>query len=81
MEILVGCGVGPPTEKILRHYWDHLSMVARAGHYYETPFKGHQGVTQGSPLSPIIFNIVVYVVIHHCITLVTGEDARLDGFG
>ena len=31
MEILVGYGVGPRTERILRQYWDHLSMVARAG--------------------------------------------------
>ena len=31
MEILMGYGVGPRTERILRQYWDHLSMVARAG--------------------------------------------------
>ena len=38
-------------------------MVARAGSYYEKGFKGEQGVTQGDPLSPTIFNVVVDAVI------------------
>ena len=33
MEILVGYGVSPRMDRILQHYWGHLSMVARAGHY------------------------------------------------
>ena len=27
MDILVGFGIGPRTERILRYYWDNLSMV------------------------------------------------------
>ena len=41
MYILVGYGVGSQMERILRHYWDHLSMVARTGSYYRTLLKGH----------------------------------------
>ena len=63
MEIIVRYGVFPRTERILRHYWDYLSKMARAGRYYGTPFMGHQGVTQGGPLSPTIFNMMVAAVI------------------
>ena len=40
-------------------------MAARAGGYYRTAFKGARGVTQGDPLSPTIFNVVVDVVVRH----------------
>ena len=40
-------------------------MVARAGGYYGTAFKGERGVTQGGPLSPTIFNVVVDAVVRH----------------
>ena len=39
------------------------------GGYYITCFKGARGVTQGNPLSPTIFNVVVDVVVRHCVTL------------
>ena len=55
-------------------------MVSRAGYYYGISFKRHQGVTQGDPLSPTIFNMVVDVLIHHWVTLVAGEEAGPDGF-
>ena len=42
-------------------------MVARAGGYYGTAFKGERGVTQGNPLSPTIFNMVVDAVVCHCV--------------
>ena len=41
MDILVGYEFGLRMERILRHYWGHLSMVDRAGRYYRTLFKGH----------------------------------------
>ena len=72
MEIIVGYGVGPQTERILHYYWDHISMVARVGNYYGTLFKGHRWVTQGDPLSPTIFNIVVDEVIRHWIKFMVG---------
>ena len=65
MEILVGYGVGPRIERIIRHYWDHLSMMARAERYYRTLFKSNQGVTQGGTLSPTIFKMVADAVIFH----------------
>ena len=35
------------------------------GGYYGSAFKGEHGVTQGDPLSPTIFNLVVDVVVLH----------------
>ena len=81
MDILVGYGVGPRMESILWHYWDHLSMVARAGRYYVTPFKGRLGVTHGYPIYPTIFNMVVCLVIRHWFLMVAKEDTGPGGFG
>ena len=53
-------------------------MVARAGGYYGTGFKGARGVTQGDPLSPTIFNVVVDSVVRHWVTLAV-EDAEKRG--
>ena len=44
-------------------------MVARAGGYYREAFKGARGVTQGNPLSPTIFNVVVDAVVRHLVTM------------
>ena len=40
-------------------------MAARAGGYYRSAFKGARGLTQGDPLSPTIFNVVVDTVFRH----------------
>ena len=40
-------------------------MVVRAGGYNGTAFGGERGVTQGDPLSPTIFNVVVDAVVRH----------------
>ena len=56
-------------------------MMSRAGIYYSTPFKVHQGVAQGGTIYPTIFNMVVDVVIRNWVTLVVEEEAGPDGFG
>ena len=48
-------------------------MVARAGRYYIEAFKGARGVTQGDPLSPTIFNVVVDAVVWHWIDGIVDE--------
>ena len=47
-------------------------MVARAGGYCGTAFQGACGVTQVDPLSPTIFNVVVYAVVRHWETVMLG---------
>ena len=65
LEILEGYGVGPQSRRLLQTYWRRLMMVAQAGGYYRTAFKGERGVTQGDPHSPTIFNVVVDAVVCH----------------
>ena len=73
LEILKGYGVGERVIRLLREYWNKSTMVARAGGYYGTSFKGGRGVTQGNPLSPIIFNVVVDAMVRHWVTLEVRE--------
>ena len=47
LDILEAYGVVPWTLRLLRQYWSRLMMVAWAGGYFDTPFKGCRGVTQG----------------------------------
>ena len=68
LEILEEYGVGPRARELLRNYWHRLTMVARAGGYYGTAFRGERGVTQGDPLPPTIFNVVVDAVVRHWVT-------------
>ena len=75
--ILEGYRVGPGARRLLQNYWCRLTMVARAGGYYGEAFKGARGVTQGNPLSPTIFNVVVDAVFRHWIEgLVTDTEEK-----
>ena len=46
--------------------------LGRMGGYYREAFQGFKGVTQGDPLSPTIFNMVVDAVVRHWVSLVVG---------
>ena len=81
LELLTAYGVGPRKVRILWMYWDRLNMVAKAGGYFGRPFKGYQGVTQGDPLPPMIFNGVLDAVIRHWVTLVTPTEEGTGGLG
>ena len=77
LEILEGYGVGTQSRRLLQKYWRRLTMVARAGGYYRTSFQGARGATQGYPLSPTIFNVVVDAVVHHWVTgVIAGAEDR-----
>ena len=54
-------------------------MVARAGGYFGLPFKGYRVVTQGDPLSPTLFNVVVDAVIRHWVTVVASTKEGMGG--
>ena len=74
LEILEGYGIGPRARNLLKQYWQRLTMVARAGGYYRKYFRGERGVTQGDPLSPTIFNVVVDAVVRHWVQGVVEES-------
>ena len=73
LDILKGYRVGQRVRRLLREYWKKSTMVARSGGYYGTGFKGERGLTQGDPLSPTIFNVVVDAVVRHWVTLAVKE--------
>ena len=81
LEILEGYGVGQRVRQLLRAYWRKSTMLARAGGYFGTGFKGKRGMTQGDPLSPTIFNVVVDVVVRHWVTLKVEEAETLEEKG
>ena len=54
-------------------------MVASAGRYDRASFIGSWGVTQGDPLSPTIFNVVVDVVVRHWVSvMVEGAEECIE---
>ena len=69
LDILEGCGVVPRACRLLWTYWRRLTTVVRAGGYYGASFKGGRVVTQGDPLSPIIFNVVVDAVVQNWVAV------------
>ena len=51
--------------------------MARAAGYYGTAFRGERVVTQGDPLSPTIFNVVVDAVVRHWVNgIVEAAEAK-----
>ena len=62
--------MGPQVIRFLLTYWGRLTMVSKTEGYHGPPFKGFCRVTQGDPLSPTIFNIVVDAVVRHLLVVV-----------
>ena len=60
--ILEGYGAGPRMIRLIRGNWRDAIMMCRAMGNYGTPFTAGCGVTQGSPLSAMLFNVMVDAV-------------------
>ena len=73
LEVLRGYGVGPRMRRLIRRFWGDAVLVCCAGGNYGTPFKAYHGVTQGGPLSPKLFNILVDAVVRDWIVQLKGE--------
>ena len=81
LEIIKEYGVVPRALRIIQMYWKWITMIARAGGYYEPPLKGYHGITQGYPISPTIFNVVVDTIIRHWVIVVAATEAGAGGLG
>ena len=52
LDILLGYGVGPRALKFICTYWGQITILDKARGYYEHPFKGYCGTTQGCLFPP-----------------------------
>ena len=79
LEILKNYGVGPNILRLIRKFWLKAKLVCRVNGRYGRGFKQSRGVTQGGPLSPRLFNIVVDAVVRKWLRRAIGDDAAKDG--
>jgi hypothetical protein len=77
--ILEGYGTGKRIVRLLSNYWEKQRIVVKASGYYGDPFGATRGVTQGDPVSPTIFNIVVDAVVRYWLSQVCGAEVVLLG--
>jgi Reverse transcriptase (RNA-dependent DNA polymerase) len=69
--LLTQYGVGPNIITILTNFWAKLQVAPKQGGFYGRKIQTKRGVTQGDPLSPILFNIVIDAAVR--------ETKRLQG--
>ena len=81
LEILEQYGVGVRTRTLLHQLWERQQIVARQAGSHSDPFGATRGVTQGDPVSPTIFNIVVDAVVRFWLSQETDDGSELIGLG
>ena len=75
LAIMTGYGVGPKLLRLQTKFWEQAQMVCRAGGSFGKPFRAYRGVTQGGPLSSLMFNICVDAVIREWLRRTMDEEA------
>ena len=63
IDICVEVGVGSKVIQLIINVCEGGNLYCRAARYYGRVFKAKRGVTQGGPLSPTIFNLMVDAVV------------------
>lgn len=78
LELLQGYGVGTKMLTLIRTFWESAEMVCKAKGNYGDPFRAGRGVTQGGPLSPTLFNLLVDAVTREWLVQVLGDEANTE---
>jgi hypothetical protein len=81
LKILEAYGVGPNLLRLQNSFWQNGKLVCRAGGSYGSPFAAFRGVTQGGPLSLLMFNLCVDAVVREWLHQTLGDDAARQGIG
>ncbi len=81
LNILAAYGVGPRMLALQKHFWETAKLVCRAGGNYGEAFSTERGVTQGGPLSSLMFNVCVDAVVREWLHQTLGEEVAHDGIG
>jgi Reverse transcriptase (RNA-dependent DNA polymerase) len=76
LHILQQYGAGPNILNLLSNFWQQLWVAPKQAGFYGPYIKSDRGVTQGDPLSPILFNIIFDVIVRETKRVTT----HLDGF-
>ena len=63
MKIMWGYGTVQNMAHLISHHWDNQKFVPKGRRFLWKAFVTGRWVTQGDPLSPMIFNIVVDAVV------------------
>jgi hypothetical protein len=79
LRILAGYGVGPNLLRLQKRFWDDTKMVCCTGGNYGEPFGAYQGITQGGPLSSLMFNVCVDCVVREWLHQMMGDDVAQRG--
>jgi hypothetical protein len=79
LNILAAYGVGPRMLRLQKHFWYTAKLVCCAGGNYREPFNAKRGVTQGGPLSSLMFNVCVDAVVREWLCQMLDKDAAQDG--
>jgi hypothetical protein len=72
---MTGYGVGPKLLHLQTQFWTQAEMVCCAGGSFGKPFAAFWGVTQGGPLSSIMFDVCVDAVIREGLCWTINKDA------
>ena len=78
---MTGYGVGPKLLRLQAKFWDQAEMVCCAGGSFGEPFHAFRGMTQGGPLSSLMFNVCVDAVIREWLRWMLSEEATHGEFG
>ena len=74
LQILEDRGVSPKIRRLIQRFWSLALLVCKAGGCYGRPFLAGRGVTQGGPLSPRIFNLMVDAVMREWLRSQLGAE-------
>jgi hypothetical protein len=75
IEIMTGYGVGPKLLRLQEKFWEQAEIVCRAGGSFGKPFAVFWGITQGGPLSSLMFNVCVDAVIREWLCRTINKEA------
>ncbi len=67
--------------RLQKHFWDTAKLVCRTGGNYGEPFNAERVVTQGGPLSSLMFDVCVDAVVREWLYQTLDEDIAQDGIG
>jgi hypothetical protein len=81
LNILAAYGVRPKMLCLQKHFWDTAKLVCRAGGNCGEPFNAKRGITQGGPLSILMFNVCVDAVVREWLCQTLDKDIACNGIG